>query len=145
MFHVPFFWVLTLVLDRVRDLDLAKILDAGICLVWLASERNLLSPLVHSARIKIQIYWVLEKNIMPALWPSFMNIQRYLAGLWCINVSFRGGGKGEKLYGSLLNKLIPVSGIRNILVRIRIRIPGFAPLTNGSGSISRSDSFLYRR
>jgi hypothetical protein len=38
-----------------------------------------------------------------------------------------------------------VLGIRDILVRIRIRIPGSVPLTNGSesGSNSGSDSFLH--
>ncbi len=35
-----------------------------------------------------------------------------------------------------------VLGIRDILVRIRIRIRGSVPLTNGSGSNSKSDSFL---
>ncbi len=36
--------------------------------------------------------------------------------------------------------LPPMLGIRDILVRIRIR--GSVPLTNGSGLISGSDSFL---
>jgi hypothetical protein len=34
--------------------------------------------------------------------------------------------------------ILPVLGIRNNLARIRIRIPGSVPLTNGSGS----DSFF---
>ncbi len=52
--------------------------------------------------------------------------------------------KNPFLFSTRIQIRIPVLGIHDILMRIRIRISGSTPLTNGSvyGSNSGSDSFL---